>query len=123
MRVLEPVMPRVKTGVLQAKRARQIDDADAAVHDPRRELGGRLVRQRQEDDVDIAGEHLFGERLDVAGPHVGKGRQPTSGGGRARRHRRGDCHGRMSREQPQELLARIAGRARNNDLRFSSRPD
>ena len=49
---------RARGSVAQPECAREIDDAHACIDQPRRELGGRRVGQREEHHIGVAGERV-----------------------------------------------------------------
>jgi hypothetical protein len=100
-----------------AKRAGEVDDADAALQQRRPDFSRRRFRQRQEDDIRVGGEAIDVERRHRAVPDPRECRQRPRRARRARRHRGGQRHRRMAREQPDELLPGIAGRAGDGDAR------
>jgi hypothetical protein len=106
--------------VVQTECSREVDDADAGIHERRRQLGGGGVGQRQEHDVGLVRERLGRERHDGAVPQASQRRQPARRcAGLARRHRRRERNGGMPRQQAQQLLAGEAGRAGNRHARAS----
>ena len=68
----------------QAEGAGQVDDADAGLDERGRQLGGRLVGQREEDDVGVARERGGVERRDGAVPDARqRGQASRRGAGEA----------------------------------------
>jgi hypothetical protein len=94
---------------------RQVEHAPPALEQRRHHVGGRILRQRQEHRVGVARQHVDIERHDRAVPEVSQTRQCAVRTRRRRPHRRGDPDVGMPHQQPDQLLARIAGRARHPD--------
>ncbi len=116
MRFRVPAAPR--RIVAQAERARQVDDADAGVDERRRKLGRFRIGEREEDEIGVLLQRVLRQRHDGAVPHARERREAArGGGGLARRHRGGERDGRVAREQPQQLLAGVAGGAGDGDAR------
>ena len=64
------IPPGALGGVTQAERAGKVDDADTGSREIDRLPGRGRVRQRQKNDLGLAGEKFAVERLDVAAPHT-----------------------------------------------------
>jgi hypothetical protein len=111
MRLAVPCGERVR---VEPERRRQVDRAHAGVRELAAELGGRTVRRRQEDQVELS-EAIDLDRVE----HLlaGKVREQL-------RHRRarlgvrsqhGDLEVGMSGREPSELDASVPGRADDAD--------
>ena len=105
--------------VAQPEGAGQIDDAHARVDERGREFRRRRIGQREEHEVGLALERVGVERRDRAVPEPAERRQPSRGGGGARRRRQRDADRRMPRQQPQQLLPGVAGRAGDRHARHA----
>ena len=95
--------------VPQAEGPRQVDNAAAGVEQGRGNLGRRRLGQGQEHDVAGRGERRHVERDDIAVPHTRQRGQATRRGGRRRSGGVRQHELRVARQQPDELLAGVAG--------------
>ena len=109
------VPARVHGAVAEAKVGGEVDHPAPAPHELRHDRRGRPVRQRREHDLggrgDLRGLGRPQRRLHDPGEEgVDVGRAPVAV---LLRGEEGELDGRMPREEPQELHARVAGGAQH----------
>jgi hypothetical protein len=114
------VPPLTLAGIAQPECSGQIDDTHTVLDEHRRELGRRRVGERKKHQIGVTRERLDVERRDRAVPDAAECGQRARRRRRGRRGRAGQPHARMAREDPHELLARVAGRAGDGDARDRS---
>jgi hypothetical protein len=105
---------RVPAGALrlvaEPEGAGEVDHLHAGIDEHRRELGGRLLGQREEDEIRLARERRRIERRDFALEEMCERGQFTRRRG-PRRGRRRDRDRRMPREKAEQFLARVSSGA------------
>ncbi len=109
-RVRIPALPQSRTA--QAKGAREIEHARAAIGQPGREFRGQGLGQREEHRVRAVAKTLGVEGLHGTIPDSGQGREPLRLGG-AGGHRQPDIRMRVPGQPPEQLEPRVACRARH----------
>ena len=114
--VREPVPARIRGRILEPERAGEVDHADPALEQSRRELRGHLGGRREERPGGLEATRL-GER-EVREGRGGAGERQPVAGARVRpavRVDRREGGARVAREEAGELEARVAGGADDRD--------
>ncbi len=107
-----PALPQPRTA--QAKGAREVEHARAAIGQPGREFRGQGLGQREEHRVGAVAEALGVEGLHGPIKNAGQRREALRLGG-AGCHGQPDVRVRVPGEAPEQLQPRIAGRPRHAD--------
>ena len=98
---------------LDAKRAGQIDHANARLDERRRDLSGRALRHREKREVRLFREPFLIKRFNLAVPNPIQAGEGPGCRVRTRRHGGGKANVGVTGEEGNQLLAGVSRRSRD----------